>query len=200
MKWSNHSDLKGKHAVLSPSNFVWLRYDEKKLKTVIRNRLNKFLGTKIHAFAATAIELGQKLPKSSKTLNMYVNDAIGFRLDPEVVLYYSKRCYGTADAIRFDERTHTLRIHDLKTGIIPAHMDQLRVYAALYCLEYKVDPKTIEIILRIYQNNSIVEEISDPQCIKDIMDKIVKSSKVVDEIFNEENVYDIEVEVSDDAN
>lgn len=197
MKWLKHSDLEGKHAILSPSSFSWLNYDRQKLATVFRNRLAKFLGTKIHAFAATAIELGQKLPRSAKTLNMYVNDAIGFRLDPEVVLFYSKNCFGTADAIGFDG--HVLRIHDLKTGVTPAHIDQLRIYAALYCLEYKVDPKTIEIVLRIYQNNAIVEEISDPLCIKDIMNKIVDFDKVLDEIRKEENIYDIDVEVNDDA-
>lgn len=197
MKWLKHSNLEGKHGFLSASGYSWLNYDRDKLATVFRNRLAKFRGTKIHAFAATAIELGQKLPRSSKTLNMYVNDAIGFRLDPEVVLYYSNNCFGTADAIGFDG--HTLRVHDLKTGVTPAHMDQLRIYAALFCLEYKVEPKTIETILRIYQNNQIIEEISDPKQIKDIMVKIQESDKIIDEIRREENIYDIDVEVNDNA-
>ena len=159
MKWLKHSQLEGKHAFLSASGYSWLNYDRDKLATVFRNKLAKYIGTKYHAFAATAIELGQKLPRSPRTLNMYVNDAIGFRLDPEVVLYYSNNCFGTADAIGFDG--HTLRIHDLKTGVVPAHMEQLRIYAALFCLEYKVEPKTIDVVLRIYQNNQIVEEIPD---------------------------------------
>lgn len=37
-----------------------------------------------------------------------------------------------------------LRIHDLKTGISPVHMDQLLIYAALFCLEYKIKPGSID--------------------------------------------------------
>lgn len=197
MKWSKHSQLEGKHAFLSASGYSWLNYDRDKLATVFRNKLAKYMGTIYHSFAATAIKLGQKLPRSPKTLNNYVNDAIGFRLDPEVVLFYSNNCFGTADAIGFDG--HTLRIHDLKTGVIPAHMEQLRIYAALFCLEYKVEPKTIDIVLRIYQNNQIVEEVPDPQQIKDIMTKIQDFDKVLDQIRKEEGIYDIDVEVTDDA-
>lgn len=197
MKWLKHSQLEGKHAFLSASGYSWLNYDRDKLATVFRNKLAKYMGTKYHAFAATAIELGQKLPRSPRTLNMYVNDAIGFRLDPEVVLYYSNNCFGTADVIGFDG--HTLRIHDLKTGVVPAHMEQLRIYAALFCLEYKVEPKTIDIVLRIYQNNQIVEEVSDPQQIKDIMIKIQDFDKLLDQIRKEEGIYDIDMEVTDDA-
>ena len=198
MKWLKHSQLEGKHAFLSASGYSWLNYDRDKLATVFPNKLAKYMGTKYHAFAATAIELGQKLPRSPRTLNMYVNDAIGFRLDPEVVLFYSNNCFGTADAIGFDG--HTLRIHDLKTGVIPAHMEQLRIYAALFCLEYKVEPKTIDIVLRIYQNNQIVEEVPDPQQIKDIMTKIHDFDKVLEQIRKEEGIYDIDMEVTDDAN
>lgn len=197
MKWLKHSQLEGKHAFLSASGYSWLNYDRDKLATVFRNKLAKYMGTIYHSFAATAIKLGQKLPRSPKTLNNYVNDAIGFRLDPEVVLFYSNNCFGTADAIGFDG--HTLRIHDLKTGVIPAHMEQLRIYAALFCLEYKVEPKTINIVLRIYQNNQIVEEIPDAQQIKDIMAKIQDFDKVLDQIRKEEGIYDIDVEVTDDA-
>lgn len=197
MKWLKHSQLEGKHAFLSASGYSWLNYDRDKLATVFRNKLAKYMGTKYHAFAATAIELGQKLPRSPRTLNMYVNDAIGFRLDPEVVLYYSNNCFGTADAIGFDG--HTLRIHDLKTGVVPAHMEQLRIYAALFCLEYKVEPKTIDVVLRIYQNNQIVEEIPDPEQIKDIMTKIHDFDKVLEQIRKEEGIYDIDMEVTDDA-
>lgn len=197
MKWLKHLEIRGKHAFLSPSKHTWLNYDRNKLATVFRNQLAKYRGTKIHAFAANAIDLGQKLPRSPKTLNMYVNDAIGFRLDPEVDLFYSNNCFGTADAIGFDG--HTLRIHDLKTGVVPAHMQQLRTYAAIFCLQYKVEPKTIDIVLRIYQNNQIVEEVPDPQQIKDIMIKIQDFDKLLDQIRKEEGIYDIDMEVTDDA-
>lgn len=197
MKWLKHSEIEGKHAFLSPSASSWVNYDREKLAAVFRNHLAKYRGTEIHEFAARAIKLGQKLPRSPKTLNSYVNDAIGFRLDPEIGLYYSHNCFGTADAIGFDG--HTLRIHDLKTGVVPAKMRQLRVYAALYCLQYKTDPKTIDIVLRIYQNNQIVEEIPDPEQIKDIMLKIQDSDKVLDQIRKEEGIYDIDMGVIDDA-
>lgn len=63
-------------------------------------------------------------------MNMYVNDAISFRMVPEQILFYSENCFGTADTIVF--RNGTLRIHDLKTGVVPAHMEQLEIYAALF--------------------------------------------------------------------
>ena len=65
-------------------------------------------GTLLHAFAAQCIILGQKLPRSDKTLNMYVNDAIGYKMTPEQVLYYSPNCFGTADTISF--RNNFLRM------------------------------------------------------------------------------------------
>ena len=110
-------------------------------------------GTKLHEFAAACIELKQNLPRSAKTLNLYVNDAIGYHMEPEVVLYYSENCYGTADSISF--QNNLLRIHDLKTGEIPAHIEQLEIYAALFCLEYNVDPTSIKIELRLYQSNEV---------------------------------------------
>ena len=75
--------------------------------------------------------------------------SIGFKLTPEQVLYYSSNCFGTADAISFKDKF--LRIHDLKTGVIPAHVEQLEIYAALFCLEYKVKPQDIGMELRLYQ-------------------------------------------------
>ena len=60
-----------------------------------------------------------------ETLLPFVNDAIGFRMYPEIILYYSINCFGTTDAIIFDEFNKILRIHDFKSGITPAKMDQL---------------------------------------------------------------------------
>jgi hypothetical protein len=135
MNFNDHSKLKGFHAFLSASSYHWLNYTEEKLITAYTNALAKERGTELHDFAAKAIELRQKLQASKKTLNMYVNDAIGFRMIPEQVLYYSDNCFGTADAISF--RKNFLRIHDLKTGATPAKMEQLMIYAALFCLEYR---------------------------------------------------------------
>ena len=88
------------------------------------------MGTRLHEWAKKTIDLGLKQPRSKKTIYSYVNDAIGFKMDTEVVLFYSERFFGTADAISF--RDGILRIHDLKTGKIPAHIEQLEVYAALF--------------------------------------------------------------------
>lgn len=111
---------------------------------------------------------------------MYINDAIGFRMEPEVVLKYSLNCFGTADAICF--RNKTLRIHDLKTGETPAKMDQLMIYAALYYLEYGVNPNNIRTILRIYQFNDFVEYEPEPEEIKQIMDIIIEFDGVLDQV------------------
>ena len=128
-------------------------------------------GTELHDFAKQAIQLGIKLPKSKKTLNMYVNDAIGFQMTPEQPLYFSENCFGTADAISF--RNNFLRIHDLKTGDTPAHMEQLMVYEALFCLEYDLNPNKFDAELRIYQSDEILADSPDPKDIEFIMDKII---------------------------
>lgn len=132
MQWNDHSRLAGQHAFLGASKYHWLNYDAQRLADAYLNFQAKERGTRLHAFAAECINLNQKLPKGRKTLNAYVNDAIGFRMTPEQVLYYSENCFGTADTISFDNKT--LRIHDLKTGAVPAHMEQLFIYDALFCM------------------------------------------------------------------
>lgn len=154
MIFNNHSNLEGQHAFLGASKYHWINYDETKVADAYSKFLATQRGTVLHDFACQCITLGQKLPKSQKTLNMYVNDAISFRMVPEQILFYSENCFGTADTIVF--RNGTLRIHDLKTGVVPAHMEQLEIYAALFCLEYKVKPSEIEMELRLYQNNEIL--------------------------------------------
>ena len=179
MNFNRHSNLEGLHAFLGASNYHWINYSEEKVVDVYSKFMAAQRGTELHAFAAQCIRLGQKLPKSQKTLNMYVNDAIGFKMVPEQVLYYSPNCFGTADAISF--RKNFLRIHDLKTGTTPTHMEQLMVYAAIFCLEYRVKPSEIEMELRIYQNDH--PTVAD---ILPIMDKIVTFSRVIDKIREEE--------------
>ena len=125
MNFNNHEKLKGVHAFLSASKWHWINYSPEKLMETYANAEAAAKGTELHEFAAKCIELGQKLPKSSRTLNSYVNDAIGFRMTPEQVLYYSDNCFGTADAICF--RDGILRIHDLKTGSSPTHIEQLYI-------------------------------------------------------------------------
>ena len=141
MQWNDHSRLVGQHAFLGASKYHWLNYDTQRLVDAFMSCQAKEKGTRLHAFAAECINLKQKLPKSKKTLNAYVNDAIGFRMDPEQVLFYSENCFGTADAIAFNDKDNFLRIHDLKTGAVPAHMEQLFIYDALFCMLKRITQK-----------------------------------------------------------
>ena len=184
MNFEKHLNLEGLHAPFSPSQSSWLRYNDEKALEVYANRKASEIGTKLHQWAKDTIDLGIKQPRSKKTLYAYVNDAIGFKMSTEVVLFYSKRFFGTADSISF--RNGVLRIHDLKTGKIPAHMEQLEIYAALFCLEYKVKPGDIEMELRIYQNDEILYHNPTAEDILPIMDKIVHLNKLLEKMDNEE--------------
>lgn len=170
MIFNRHSLLSGSHAFLSASKSHWVNYDEDKLDRVFMTAMAAQRGTELHAFAHEAIRLGIKLPRTQRTLNLYVNDAIGFKMTPEQILYYSDNCYGTADAISF--RSNHLRIHDLKTGMLKTSIRQLEVYAALFCLEYNYKPFSIDIELRIYQNDEIQVYEGDADAITHIMSKI----------------------------
>lgn len=184
MNFNKHSALEGQHAFLGASKYHWINYDENKVAESYSKFLATQKGTILHAFAADCIRLGQKLPKSQKTLNMYVNDAIGFRMMPEQVLFYSENCFGTADAISF--RNDLLRIHDLKTGITPAHMEQLEIYAALFCLEYHIKPGDIEMELRLYQKDEILYHKPTAIDISPIIDKIITFDKIIDNLKEQE--------------
>lgn len=178
MQWNPHFRLQGKHSFLSASKYSWIRYSDEKLEEVFANSLAAQKGTELHAFASEAIRLGIKLPRSSKTLNNYVNDAIGFKMESEQVLYYSDNAFGTPDAISF--KKNMLRVHDLKTGVTPANMDQLMIYVAFFCLEYGMKPGDISIELRIYQNDEILTYIPETEEIIHIMSRIVTFDKKID--------------------
>ena len=184
MNFNNHNKLAGLHAPFSPSQSSWLRYDDEKVIEVYRNKQAAQMGTRLHAWAKETIDLGIKQPRSKKTIYSYVNDAIGFKMSTEVVLFYSERFFGTADAICF--RNNFLRIHDLKTGKKPADMEQLMIYAALFCLEYKIRPGDIEIELRIYQNDEILYHNPTAEEIAPIMDTIVHLDKILQRLEGEE--------------
>ncbi len=183
MNFNEHWNLEGRHAFLSASKYHWINYDEDRLILAYRNWKAKERGTRLHAFACEAIKLGVKLSNSKRTLNRYVNDAIGFGMTPELILYYSDNCFGTADAISFDG--NQLRIHDLKTGATPASFHQLEIYTALFCLEYNYDPNDIDIVLRIYQSDEILEDSPDPSAIVDIMNTIVDFDRVIEGLRKE---------------
>ena len=186
MNFNRHSNLEGQHAFLGASKYHWIFYDEAKVAEYFKRSLAAQKGTELHSFAAQCIRLRQKLPKTRKTLNMYVNDAIGYRMTPEQILYYSPNCFGTADAIAFNDSKGFLRIHDLKTGVTPAHMEQLIVYAALFCLEYNVKPGDIECELRLYQADDILISNPNVEDIAPVMDKIITFDRIIMDIRREE--------------
>lgn len=180
MLFNAHSNLIGNHAFLSPSNNSWVNYDEDKLDRTYVAAMAAKRGTDLHNLARDLIRLGVKLPSSSKTLNLYVNDAIGYRMTPEQTLFYSSNCFGTTDAICF--RRNMLRIHDLKTGITPSSDTQVKVYAAIFCHEYRFRPFDIKMELRLYQSDDIRVIEPDPDEIFHIMDRIVTFDKRINAI------------------
>lgn len=178
MVFNRHTNLEGLHAPFGASRSSWLRYNDDKVIQTYQNMRAAEMGTRLHEWAKSTIDLGIKQPRSKKTIYTYVNDAIGFKMETEVVLFYSERFFGTADAISF--RNNFLRIHDLKTGTTPVHIEQLEIYAALFCLEYRVKPSSIKIELRIYQNDEILVHEPTPEDIINIMDKIVHLNKLLE--------------------
>lgn len=193
MKFNNHYNLSGLHAPFTASQSAWIRYDDDKAREVYERKKSAELGTRLHAWAKETIDLGIKQPKSKKTLYEYVNDAIGFKMSTEVILFYSDRFFGTADAICFREDRKTgrnvLRIHDLKTGVVgdpDKHFEQLKVYAALFCLEYKFRPDEIDIVLGVYKKDEVAFCEPDPEDIVYIMNRIIHLDKLLIKIDNEE--------------
>ena len=207
MNWNTHSNLVGKHALFSPSGYHWLNYDSKDelfADQVFKKYKGQFattIGTVLHEYAEKRIKYRLRMYKAEKNnvlmylldagipmsvidldflfenLMNYVNDSIGYQMDPEVVLFYSENCFGTTDAIYF--RNKELRIHDYKSGIVPAHIEQLLIYSALFCLEYSIKPLDISTHLRIYQGNEVVDEDPEGEQIQDVMEQIITLDKIV---------------------
>ena len=187
MRFNVHKHLSGLHAPFTASQSSWLRYDDEKALEVYANKKAAEMGTRLHDWAAETIKLGLKQPKSKKTICVYVNDAIGFKMEPEVVLLYSEYFFGTADAICF--RNGVLRIHDLKTGKvgkIESHREQVEVYAALFCLEYGYKPGDIKFELRVYKNDDVDIWQPTAEDIAPIMDKIIHFDNMFRKLEREE--------------
>lgn len=191
MKFRTHYELEGKHAFLSPSKYSWINYTDERLAEVYKNQQMIQRGTELHRIAKDLITNEIRLPRTKQTLNMYVNDAIGYGMSPEVILKplpFSDNAYGTADSISYSEKNKFLRIHDLKTGSSPASMDQLKIYAAFFCLEYgdeigiEHDPSKIDIELRIYQSDNVITHLPDPDEIKDIMDRTITGNDIIERL------------------
>lgn len=203
MKWNDHSKLRGTHALFSPSKPGWEKYSEEMMYDRYFGGYAKEIGTVLHTEAEDRIRYGLRINAGEKNslklalyratdipndvvdalefeqifqnVRLYVNDCIGFRMDPEVILYNNELCYGCVDAISFNN--NFLRIHDLKTGSTPAHIEQLFKYAALFCLEYKIDPKDIRSELRIYQLNEVSIYNPESEDIKEFCNAILKTNK-----------------------
>jgi hypothetical protein len=181
LRWRKHSHLEGQHAFLSPSTYHWINYDESKLEFRFKTLRAALKGVEDHRYAAIAIEEGEVQDNETTTLGLYINQCIQFRMAPEIVLYYSPNAFGTCDAISY--RYRILRISDLKTGVSRTSEHQLEIYAALFCLEYGVDPYSMRAIeLRIYQDGEVRTYVADPGFIKGIMDKIVRFDQLLNDL------------------
>jgi len=106
-------------------------------------------------------------------------------MTPEVILVYSDNAFGTADAVRYDDEEKLLRIFDLKNGMIDGSFHQLEVYAALYCLEYRMRPFNMDIELRIYQHDDVSIFMADPDVIFHHMDKLITFNKLYESLKEE---------------
>lgn len=204
MNWNQHRNLEGSHAFLSASKYGWLTKTNEEIVQSYTNSFAQSIGTLSHAFAADYIRFREKLKKGdSRTLKMdlmrrgipeyaidiraffptvmrYVNDSIDYMMDPEVLLYYSDLCFGTADSIQVSNGM--LRIHDLKTGTTVAKIDQLKIYAALFYLEYGQKPERLRTELRIYQSDDILVHEPEVEEIREVMDAIVEKDRVLQKL------------------
>ena len=188
MNWNEHKALEGTHAFLGASQFRWINWDDETLTKRFMSHFSTDIGTIIHALASECIK--RKIRLSEYDINLiemelaknniprtaydpkaillnlipFVNDSIDWLMDSEILLFYSYYAYGTADAIGYDEKEKVLRINDYKSGSIEAHIEQLKLYAAYFCLEYHKDPaKMKRIELRIYQNYQVIECVLTPE-------------------------------------
>ena len=203
MQWNDHHQLEGKHAFLGASNFHWVNWTDSIFENTYYSQFSTIIGTTIHELAHDCILNRTKINKHDKhlvELSLYhafvpkdaydpnailenlipfVNDAIGYHMSSEILLYYNSYCFGTCDAILFNEKDKILRIHDLKTGTTTAHFEQLLIYAALFCLEYHKNPRHFTTELRIYQNFEISVNTPDPSEIESFMELIQNRSQLI---------------------
>ncbi len=201
----------GSHAILSPSKSHWTNYDSQdKLYDLVYASYAQEIGTLLHKLAEVAIKYKVRIPKIAarpmillwllangiprgiidvdkyvSNFVSYVNDAIGFDMEPEVVLKVSDNAYGTADAIRFNEKKMQLRIHDYKSGVTKPCLRQLEIYAAYFCMEYNIKPKDIQIELRIYWQDDVIVGLPTPADIVPLIERTIESDKFIKSLKGE---------------
>lgn len=171
---------------------IYLRHKVKSKRVLvegIENYIyNKYFDEKYNELSYTATEyikkVGPIVDRIYDTLKDYINDGIGFKMLTEWGLKYSDNFFGHADSIIF--RDKTLRIHDLKTGTTPAKMEQLLIYAALFCLEYNFKPAEIDITLGVYKKDEVAFCDPESEEIIHIMNRIVHLDKLLRKMDNEE--------------
>ena len=210
MNFNRHYDKIGKHAMFSPSSWRWINDDQEFFVQRFCSQHATLVGDILHALACRHIKYLIKINKYDKknlvlellsngippvvvdrldidsifeTFMTYVNDGIGFKMSPEVILYYSDNFFGTADAISYNENTRFLRIHDFKSGVTPAHIEQLEIYAALFCLEYRIKPAELSgTELRIYQRSEVLFHNPEPDEILETSKKIIELDKFLNQL------------------
>ena len=65
-------------------------------------------------------------------------------------------------------------------------MEQREVYAALFCLEYKIKPGDIQMELRLYKDNEVIVHEPTAEDILPIMDKIMSLNKALENFDDRE--------------
>ena len=65
-------------------------------------------------------------------------------------------------------------------------MEQPEIYAALFCLEYRVRPGDIKIELRVYKNDEVLVHTPTAENIVPVMDKIIHLDKLFEDIESQE--------------
>ena len=170
-----------KHAFLSPSNPAWLNYTPDRLIERFNNHQAAALGTKLHNIAAELIDHRIFVAADGSAFSEYVNDCIRYEMATEVTLVYSDYAFGTADSIRLLERPPKplLRINDLKTGATPGKVEQTEIYAALYCLQEGLDPRSMDYELRIYHADGVVMYNPDGDRIWWVCNRIIELDDIL---------------------
>ena len=168
------------HQIILSSKVSGIKEVEKGVKTHIYEKyMEKYSKCYDPEFGTLLLKHLHYIPgEAFLTTKQFINDSIGFRMESEKRLTVSSMIYGTADAVRYYTKENLLRVSDLKTGKRPAKIEQVFIYAALYCYEYKLKPLNTNFEARIYQNGEIFIEQPSGEDINEILINIVHKDEV----------------------